>query len=74
MFKFIQNEYRTLPFASRWVLREFGGQKGEAAFKELLVSKCIMSYPQLLERTRAKVAQAEHTVIVTSDGCEVTTA
>ena len=74
MFKFIQNEYRTLPFASRWVLREFGGQKGEVAFKELLDSKCIMSYPQLLERTRAKVAQAEHTVIVTSDGCEVTTA
>lgn len=74
MFKHIQSEYRTLPFASRWVLRKFPGINGETAFKELLDSKCIMSYPQLIERTRAKVAQAEHTVIVTDDGCEVTTA
>ncbi|RLG96764.1 type II methionyl aminopeptidase, partial [Candidatus Bathyarchaeota archaeon] len=43
-------------------------------FKELLKSKVITSYPQLLERTRAVVAQAEHSVIVTEDGCEVTTA
>jgi methionyl aminopeptidase len=74
MFKYIQSEYRTLPFASRWILRKFPGTVGDAAFRELLDSKCIMSYPQLLERTRAKVAQAEHTVIITSDGCEVTTA
>jgi methionyl aminopeptidase len=74
LFKYIQTEYRTLPFASRWVLTKFPGEKGEAAFEELLKTKCIASYPQLLERTRAKVAQAEHTVIVTSNGCEVTTA
>jgi methionyl aminopeptidase len=74
MLKYIQNEYRTLPFASRWVIRKFSSADGASAFQELLNSKCIMSYPQLLERTRAKVAQAEHTVILTSDGCEVTTA
>jgi methionyl aminopeptidase len=74
LFKFIQQEYRTLPFASRWILRSFPGPKGETAFKELLDSKCIMSYPQLLEKTKAKVAQAEHSVIVTVDGCEITTA
>jgi methionyl aminopeptidase len=74
LFKFIQREYRTLPFASRWVLRRFPGPEWRSAFKELLDSKCIMSYPQLLERTKAKVAQAEHSVIVTADGCEITTA
>jgi len=74
MMKFIQSEYMTLPFASRWVLRKFKGQDGEAAFKELLKSKVITSYPQLLEKTRGMVAQAEHSVIVTEDGCEVTTA
>ncbi len=74
MMKFIQGEYKTLPFASRWVLRKFKGSDGEAAFKELLKSKVITSYPQLLERTRGMVAQAEHSVIVTEDGCEVTTA
>ena len=74
MMKHIQSEYRTLPFASRWVMRKYNTPSGAAAFQELLRSKCIMSYPQLIERTRAKVAQAEHSVIVTEDGCEVTTA
>jgi methionyl aminopeptidase len=72
MLKFIQEEYRTLPFASRWVLRKFEGR--EKDFRELFESKCLMSYPQLIERSRAPVAQAEHTVIVRRDGCEVTTA
>ena len=74
MMKYIQSEYKSLPFASRWVYRKFKGADGVAAFKELLKTKTIMSYPQLIERTRAKVAQAEHSVIVTEDGCEVTTA
>ncbi len=73
MMKHIQAEHRTLPFASRWVLRRFPGQEGVSAFRELLDSKCIMSYPQLVERTRAMVAQAEHSVIVMDGGCEVTT-
>ena len=74
MMKYIQSEYKSLPFASRWVHRKFKGQDGRDAFKELLKTKTIMSYPQLIEKTRAKVAQAEHSVIVTEDGCEVTTA
>lgn len=74
MLKYIQGEYRTLPFASRWVLRRFRGPEGQNAFQELIDAKCITSYPQLIERSGAMVAQAEHTVIVTEDGCEVTTA
>ena len=74
MLKFIQSEYRTMPFASRWVLREFPGAGGAEAFSELQSSKCVYSYPQLVERSRAPVAQAEHTVIVAEDGCVVTTA
>ena len=74
MMKYIQENYRTLPFASRWVMRKFQNPDNRAAFKELLKSKCVMSYPQLLERTKGMVAQAEHSVIVTKDGCEVTTA
>lgn len=72
MLDFIHEEYRTLPFASRWIIELFQG--GQEHFKELLDSRCIMSYPQLIERSRKKVAQSEHTVIVTDDGCEVTTA
>lgn len=74
MMKHIQSKYRTLPFASRWILREFPGPSGEDAFSQLVTSKSVYSYPQLVERSRAPVAQAEHTVIVTDDGCIVTTA
>jgi len=71
--RFIKANYRTLPFASRWVMRRFNTPEAPAAFNELLRSKAITGYPQLLEKTRAKVAQAEHSIIVTADGCEVTT-
>jgi methionyl aminopeptidase len=74
MLKFIQAEYRTMPFASRWVLGRFPGLEGVEAFAELQRTKCVYSYPQLVERSRAPVAQAEHTVIVTEKGCVVTTA
>ena len=73
MLNFIQAEYRTLPFASRWVLRRFPGPDGINAFDELLKSKTIISYPQLIEKLNGVVAQAEHTVIVTKEGCTVTT-
>jgi methionyl aminopeptidase len=72
MLKCIQEEYGALPFASRWILKKFS--EGEEAFNELEKSKCIYGYPQLVERSRSIVAQAEHTIIVTEDGCEVTTA
>lgn len=74
MQKYIQENCRTLPFASRWVMRRFNTPEGATAFQELLRAKAISSYPQLIERSRVKVAQAEHSVIVTEDGCEVTTA
>lgn len=73
MLNFIQTEYRTLPFASRWVLRRFPGSDGVNAFNEMLQYKSIYSYPQLIEKTNGVVAQAEHTIIVTNEGCLVTT-
>jgi len=74
MIKYIQSQYRTLPFASRWVLMRFPGDERAKAFSELVNTRCVHSYPQLVERTHAPVAQAEHTVIITEDGCIVTTA
>jgi methionyl aminopeptidase len=73
MLAFIQQEYRTLPFASRWIFNKFPGPDGVSAFSDLLSSRCVMSYPQLLEKSGGVVAQAEHTVIVQKEGCLVTT-
>lgn len=74
MLKMIQTKYRTLPFTSRWVMKEFPESEAKGAFEELLKSKCLYAYPQLIEMKRRPVAQAEHTLIVTKDGCEITTA
>jgi methionyl aminopeptidase len=74
MLKLIQRKFRTMPFASRWILEKYEGPGGADAFRELLRAKCIYSYPQLIEKSKAPVAQAEHTVIVKDDGCFVTTA
>jgi methionyl aminopeptidase len=73
MLHVIQTEYTTLPFASRWLLTKFPGPEGQRGFQELLSSKTIQGYPQMIEKSGAKVAQAEHTVIVTDDGGLVTT-
>ncbi len=73
MIKLIQSRYRFLPFASRWVLKDFQGERGVRALGGLLETKCIYSYPQLVEEGGDVVAQAEHTIIVTRDGCVITT-
>jgi methionyl aminopeptidase len=39
----------------------------------LIGAGALWPYYVLAERAKGKVAQAEHTVIVTEDGCEVTT-
>ncbi len=62
-------EYKTLPFARRW----FSGEKIDLTFRQLTKAGLIKPYPILREVTGALVSQAEHTVIVTENGCEVTT-
>ncbi len=61
--------YRTLPFAKRWLKVP----KLDFALMQLQKAKVVNSYPVLKEVSGGMVSQAEHTVIVTDDGCEVTT-
>jgi methionyl aminopeptidase len=65
----IQEKYNTLPFARRWLR----GERIDYSLAQLLRSGIIHSYPVLWEVEGALVSQAEHTVIVLSEGCEVTT-
>jgi methionyl aminopeptidase len=68
----IWSSYRTLPFSERWLYS--GVTKGpKNAFLEVLASKSVMYYPVLVEASGCLVAQAEHTVLITNDGCEVLT-
>ena len=62
-------EYRKLPFAKRWLESD----KLDFALIQLEKAEIFRSYPVLLESAGGLVAQAEHTIIITQDGCEVTT-
>ena len=73
LLKRIEDNFRTLPFAERWLKSTVPEEKHREAFKELLVSKALMGYPIFVEVSRKPVAQAEHTVLITGDGCEVLT-
>jgi methionyl aminopeptidase len=73
MLKHIETNFRTLPFAERWLIGIVPKELHKSAFKELLSSKSVMSYPVFVEVTNKPVAQAEHTVLTKDDGCEVLT-
>jgi methionyl aminopeptidase len=73
LLKHIETNFRTLPFAERWLTGLVPQQHHAEAFKELLQSKIIMSYPVFIEASRKPVAQAEHTLLIKEEGCEVLT-
>lgn len=65
----ITEEFRTLPFATRWLETA----RPEMALRRLKSQGLVHGYPVLKEDDGTLVSQKEHTVIVTEDGCEVTT-
>jgi methionyl aminopeptidase len=73
LLKYIEDNFRTLPFAERWLKGIVPEEQHRQAFKELRASKALMGYPIFIEASRKPVAQAEHTVLITGDGCEVLT-
>jgi len=70
---YIEDNFHTLPFTERWLQECVPKNHYRAAFSELLTSKSLMSYPVFVEASGKPVAQAEHTVLITKDGCVVLT-
>lgn len=70
---YIEENFKTLPFALRWIRNVIPKEHFNKAFHELLKSKAVMGYPVFMEASRQPVAQAEHTVLVVEDGCVVLT-
>jgi methionyl aminopeptidase len=73
LLKFIEGNFRTLPFAERWLKGVVSLEQHRVSFQELLASRAIMGYPIFIEVTRKIVAQAEHTILVKEDGYTVLT-
>jgi len=73
LLKHIETNFRTLPFAERWLIGVVPSEQYRIAFNELLSSKSIMGYPVFFEASKKPVAQAEHTVLIKEEGCEILT-
>jgi methionyl aminopeptidase len=58
-----------LPFARRWL----NGKRMDLALPTLIRSQVLHVYPVLSDIPGSLVSQVEHTIIVTADGCIVTT-
>jgi methionyl aminopeptidase len=69
---FIAEEYQTLPFCSRWIQKKFGS-RGLLALRQIEQTGILHHYPQLIEKGNGKVAQAEHTILLTKDKKVITT-
>ncbi|AHG04642.1 methionine aminopeptidase [Halobacterium sp. DL1] len=62
-------QFDGLPFAARWL----DSSRAEMSLRRLEMADIVRSYPVLKEDEGELVSQDEHTVIVTEDGCEITT-
>jgi methionyl aminopeptidase len=65
----VVEEYQTLPFAKRWI----DSPRADMALRRLKQASAVHGYPVLKEDDGRLVSQAEHTVVVTEDGCEILT-
>ena len=72
ILEFIEQEYHELPFSARWLVKKFGA-RALISLRLLEQANALHHFKQLIEKTKAPVSQAEHTILVTKDGCEVLT-
>lgn len=69
----IKGKYKGLPFAERWLTQDLSRIRLQMTLREMVASEAIKPYYVLKEVDDGIVTQAEHTMIVTEDGVEVTT-
>lgn len=70
---YIWDNFNMLPFALRWITKEWDEKEARTAMDELIKNKVVRAYPILVEANGQRVAQAEHTFIPTEGGALVTT-
>ncbi len=72
VLQFINKEYKTLPFCSRWIHKKFG-TRGLLALRQIEQAGLLHHYPQLIESSNMKVAQSEHSVLINKNEKIITT-
>ncbi len=72
ILNFIAETYGTLPFCSRWLVKKFG-PRSLISLSHLESAGIIKQFTHLVEKSRAKVAQSEATILVLNGNVEVLT-
>ena len=73
LLDFIWENFNMLPFALRWITKEWEEPKARELLEVLIKKKAVHAYPVLVEAEGQRVAQAEHTFIPNENGATVTT-
>jgi methionyl aminopeptidase len=63
ILEFIVENYETLPFCERWMIKKFG-TKALLGLKQLESNGNLHQFTQLVESSNSPVAQTEHTMLV----------
>lgn len=68
------DNYRTLPFAERWLYKHFHSKLLlTSALRELVLNTTFRQYPVLKDAKGGLVSQAEHTVVIEKDSARILT-
>lgn len=72
--EYIWDKFNMLPFALRWIVKEWEEKKARDLLEILVKKKAVHAYPILVEGNGQRVSQAEHTFIPNDNGVTITTA
>jgi methionyl aminopeptidase len=61
--EYLWNKFKTLPFALRWIVKEYEEKEALSFLETLIKKKNVHAYPILVEGANRVVVQAEHTII-----------
>ena len=73
LLEYIWNNFNMLPFALRWIVKEWEEKEARRLLDFLIKKKVVKAYAILVEANGKTVAQAEHTFIPTQTGVTITT-
>ena len=73
MLDYIWQNFNLLPFALRWLTKEWEEQEARVLLELLVKKKAVHAYPGLVEGNGQRVTQAEHTFIPNESGVTITT-
>ena len=64
VLNYIGENYKNLPFTTRWLIKEFGPGKTNLAINEMMRQGMLHPYPPLVEKNKGMVAVFEKTILI----------